>query len=51
MMAMMMSKCPGQDIYLQTDDAIQFYRDLGVNDQPSGMIIVIGEYLQNDTRN
>ena len=51
MMEMMMSKCPGQHIYLQTDDAIQFYRDLGFNDQPLGMSIVIGEYLQNDTRN
>jgi len=51
MMEMMMRKCPGQHIYLQTDDAIQFYRDLGFNDQPLGMSIVIGEYLQNDTRN
>lgn len=50
MMEMMMRKCPGQHIYLQTDDAIQFYRDLGFNDQPLGMSIVIGEYLQNDTR-
>jgi ribosomal protein S18 acetylase RimI-like enzyme len=51
MMEMMMRKCPGQHIYLQTDDAIQFYRDLGFVDQPLGMSIVVGEYLQNDTRN
>ena len=51
MMEMMMRKCPGQHIYLQTDDAIQFYRDLGFNDQPLGMSLVIGDYLQNDTRN
>jgi ribosomal protein S18 acetylase RimI-like enzyme len=50
MMEMMMRKCPGQHIYLQTDDAIAFYRDLGFNDQPLGMSIVVGEYLQNDTR-
>lgn len=50
MMKMIMTKCPGQHIYLQTDDAIQFYRHLGFNDQPQGMGIVVGEYLKNDTR-
>ena len=50
MMETMMRKCPGQHICLQTDGAIQFYRDLGFNDQPLGMNIVIGEHLQNDTR-
>ena len=50
MMKMIMRKCPGQHIYLQTDDAIQFYRNLGFSEQPLGMSFAAGEYLQNDTR-
>ncbi len=50
MMKMIMGKCQGQPIYLQTDDAIAFYRELGFNDQPLGMSIVVGDYLQNATQ-
>ncbi len=50
MMEMIMRKCAGQHIYLQTDDAIPFYRNLGFNEQPLGMSIVVGEYLQNETQ-
>jgi ribosomal protein S18 acetylase RimI-like enzyme len=40
---------PGQHIYLQTDDAVDFYIKLGFREQPKGLSIVSGEYLRNDT--
>ena len=49
MMEQIMNSCPGQHIYLQTDDAIEFYRKLGFSEQPLGMSTVVGEYLQNST--
>lgn len=41
---------PGQHIYLQTDDAITFYEELGFTRQPEGMSRISGAYLQNATR-
>lgn len=39
-----------QHIYLQTDHAAGFYEKLGFVEQPRGMSIISGDYLQNDTR-
>ncbi len=50
MMNTLIDACPGQHIYLQTDDAVPFYRGLGFSDQPTGMSMISGEYLQNETR-
>ena len=41
---------PGQHVYLQTDDAVGFYEKLGFVEQPKGMRLIAGDYLQNDTR-
>jgi ribosomal protein S18 acetylase RimI-like enzyme len=48
---MLLNAVPGQHVYLQTDDAVPFYKKLGFREQPKGMSIVSGEYLQNDSLN
>ena len=47
MMQMLIAAVPCQHIYLQTDDAVDFYRGLGFAEQPVGMSLVSGTYLQN----
>jgi len=37
-------------VYLQTVDAVGFYKKLGFVEQPKGMRLIVGEYLQNETR-
>lgn len=49
-MLMLVDAVPGQHIYLQTDDAVSFYKELGFVEQPKGLSFVSGEYLQNKTR-
>lgn len=49
-MRMLIDAVPGQHVYLQTDDAVRFYEKLGFLEQPKGMMLIAGEYLQNDTR-
>lgn len=49
-MQMLLENAPGQHVYLQTDHAAGFYEKLGFSEQPKGMSIIVGEYLQNDTR-
>ena len=49
-MKMLIDAVPGQHIYTQTDDAVGFYEKLGFVEQPKGMRLVVGNYLQNDTR-
>jgi len=51
MIEMIISACPGQHIYLFTDDAIDFYKKAGFVERPVGLEIVSGEWLQNSTRN
>lgn len=50
MMKMLIDAVPGQHIYLQTDDAVAFYRKIGFTEQPRGLRFVSGKYLQNETR-
>ena len=47
MMQMLLDAVPGQHVYLQTDDAVDFYRKLGFQDQPVGMSVISGNYLEN----
>lgn len=49
-MELLIEAMPGQHIYLQADDSAEFYAKLGFAEQPKGMYLVVGEYLQNDTR-
>lgn len=49
-MQMLIAAVPGQHVYLQTADAVGFYEKLGFVEQPKGMRLIAGEYLQNDTR-
>jgi predicted GNAT family acetyltransferase len=49
MMEMIISGCPGQHIYLFTDDAVEFYKKTGFVERPTGLEIVSGEWLQNAT--
>jgi len=49
-MQMLIDSVPGQHVYLQTDTAAGFYEKLGFAEQPKGMSLVVGEYLQNETR-
>jgi NOL1/NOP2/fmu family ribosome biogenesis protein len=41
---------PGQHVYLQADDAADFYRKLGFVEQPMGLRKIVGTYLENQTR-
>jgi ribosomal protein S18 acetylase RimI-like enzyme len=47
MMEMLIAACPGQHIYLFTDDAVDFYKKNGFVERPVGLEIVSGEWLQN----
>jgi hypothetical protein len=37
-------------MYLQTDDAGGFFKKLEFEEQPRGMRLIAGEYLQNNPR-
>ena len=45
-MRMLLATVPGQHVYLQTDDALEFYSGLGFREQPVGLSVVVGEYLR-----
>ncbi len=47
MMEMIITACPGQHIYLFTDDAVEFYKKNGFVERPVGLEIVSGEWLDN----
>ena len=47
MMNLIISACPGQHIYLFTDDAEDFYLRLGFSERPTGLELVSGTWLQN----
>lgn len=49
-MGMLIGQVPGQHIYLQTDDAVAFYKALGFREQPTGMSMIAGDYLRNGSR-
>ena len=49
MMDMIVDACPGQHIYLFTDDAVDFYKKNGFTERPVGLEIISGQWLQNDS--
>lgn len=49
-MQLLIAAVPGQHVYLQTDAAVGFYEKLGFVEQPTGMRLIVGAYLENDTR-
>ena len=49
MMELLMEDLMGQHVYLQTDDdTLEFYVSLGFKKRPTGMDIVVGDYLKGD---
>lgn len=46
MMRRVLERLPGQHVYLFTDDAMDFYEKLGFKPQPTGMGLVVGEWLK-----
>ena len=49
MMNMIIAACPGQHIYLFTDDVPAFYKQLGFTERPIGLQIISGTWLHNET--
>lgn len=47
MMHLLTENLHGQHVYLQADDAVDFYYKLGYQDQPKGLSTVIGQWLVN----
>lgn len=47
-MQMLIAAVPGQHIYLQSDDAVEFYTKLGFWKQPEGLGFISGKYLENE---
>lgn len=47
MMDMIIAACPGQHIYLFTDDAVDFYKRNGFVERPVGLEIISGKWLHN----
>lgn len=49
MMELLLDDLPGQHVYLQTDDnTLEFYTKLGFKKRPTGMDIIVGEYLKEN---
>ena len=51
MMHRLLARLPGQHVYLFTDEALAFYKSLGFAAQETGLGIVVGRWLENETRN
>jgi predicted GNAT family acetyltransferase len=50
MMRRLLARLAGQHIYLFSDDAVPFYTRLGFSVQESGLGLVVGRWLENETR-
>jgi len=46
MVKMLLAKLEGQHVYLFTDDAIEFYEQLGFKPQSIGLGKVVGQWLK-----
>ncbi|MCA1993328.1 MAG: GNAT family N-acetyltransferase [Coleofasciculus sp. S288] len=49
MIKMLFAKLEGEHVYLFTDDAIEFYEQLGFKPQPIGLGKVVGQWLQGES--
>ena len=47
MMQHLLNEMPGQHVYLFSDDAADFYKKIGFTEQPVGLEIVVGRWLDN----
>lgn len=47
LMQLLLEELPGQHVYLQTDDKINFYKRMGFKEQPEGLFLIVGDYLQS----
>ena len=47
MVAMLTTALPGQHVYLQTDEALEFWMAMGFRHQPHGLSLVVGTYLHD----
>ena len=47
LMQLLLKELQGQHVYLQTDDKINFYKRMGFKEQPEGLFLIVGNYLQN----
>jgi len=45
MLEALLARCPGQHVYLFTDDAVEFYKSLGFTEQGTGLARVVGRWL------
>lgn len=50
MMELVTAKLQGQHVYLFTDDSVEFYKKLGFVEQGVGLYKIIGDYLENESR-
>lgn len=50
MMNRIIAACPGQHIYLFSDDAVSFYKRLGFTERPVGLELVSGLWLDNASK-
>ncbi|MBD2092590.1 GNAT family N-acetyltransferase [Microcoleus sp. FACHB-1515] len=51
MMKLLLAKLEGQHVYLFTNDSVEFYQKLGFEVQPTGLGMVVGQWLQNKNLN
>jgi ribosomal protein S18 acetylase RimI-like enzyme len=49
MMETLLAQLPGQHVYLFTDDAVEFYRQLGFKEWGIGLGRVVGQWLDNES--
>ena len=50
MIELALEQLPGQHVYLETDDALEYYARLGFKPQGVGMGLIVGQYLVNESR-
>ena len=49
MVQRLLEACDGQHVYLFTDDMEGFYESLGFSEQPTGMSLVVGNWLRRNS--
>jgi GNAT superfamily N-acetyltransferase len=49
MVRLLLDKLPGQHVYTFTDDVVGFYKKLGFVERPTGLEIVVGQWLSQLT--
>ena len=49
MVEILLDRLPGQHVYLFTDDVVDFYRSLGFEEQPVGLGLVVGKWLEDSS--